>query len=199
MSIVPNQETIKVFLDNAPENIVLLSKEHKVLAFNKMAAYYIQLFFNIEMNIGDDYRAYNLPTLEHHYYHGMELALNQFEIYSIDLEVNKGELYRWFNYSIHPVFDSNNELFGACITAKDITDKKLAELALLNQNEELKQIAWKQSHEVRAPLKSIQGLINIISKEKKYDKESFSLLEKSVNELDNVLSEIVRYIESQEL
>jgi PAS domain S-box-containing protein len=65
--------------------------------------------------------------------------------------------------------------------------------AIEKQNEKLKEIAFMQSHIIRAPLARIMGLSNLITQEipEKVDQELFSYLDLSVKELDNVIKSIV--------
>ena len=61
-----------------------------------------------------------------------------------------------------------------------------------NQNEKLKDIAWIQSHIVRAPLTNIIGLLKIINETNAVtDEELLSYLNQSVEELENSINEIV--------
>jgi PAS domain S-box-containing protein len=77
---------------------------------------------------------------------------------------------------------------------QDVTERNKYHKALEQQNEALKEIAWIQSHIVRAPLAKIMGLVQILQEDK--DEEDFSpdfvldaILDAS-NELDRVVREI---------
>ena len=80
----------------------------------------------------------------------------------------------------------------------DITRQKLQTRALEIQNQKLMEIAWVQSHEVRAPLARIMGLIQLI---RQYPQDGVDLSEtlahivKSANELDEIIRKIVRKTE----
>jgi PAS domain S-box-containing protein len=65
--------------------------------------------------------------------------------------------------------------------------------AIEKQNEKLKEIAFMQSHIIRAPLARIMGLTNLITQEipQDCDKRLFEYLNISVEELDNVIKNIV--------
>jgi signal transduction histidine kinase len=88
---------------------------------------------------------------------------------------------------------------------KNNTVKRIqAELRIRNQNQELLKInkeldnfVYDISHNLRAPLMSLLGLINLVKDEdSKKDStylEYFSLMEKSVNRLDNTLQHILDY------
>jgi hypothetical protein len=51
---------------------------------------------------------------------------------------------------------------GVCIIARDITEYKNYVETVELQNKKLREIAWMQSHMVRAPLARIMGLIPLI-------------------------------------
>jgi signal transduction histidine kinase len=66
------------------------------------------------------------------------------------------------------------------------------------QNRKLMEIAWVQSHEVRAPLARIMGLIQLVSR---YPDENINLQDalshimQSAKELDEIIRKIVRKTE----
>jgi two-component system response regulator len=80
----------------------------------------------------------------------------------------------------------------------DITKQKLQTKALETQNQKLMEIAWVQSHEVRAPLARIMGLVQLLSR---YPEENIDLQDslhhilQSANELDEIVRKIVRKTE----
>lgn len=92
---------------------------------------------------------------------------------------------------------------------QDITKQKHAENLLKQQNEELLKInqeldsfVYSASHELRSPLTAIMGLI-ILSRSKKNDPEElesfFNLMEKSVQNLDQVIKDIISYSKNARL
>ncbi len=76
----------------------------------------------------------------------------------------------------------------------DITDKVQRVNAIQQQNENLREIAWIQSHVVRAPLARMMGLIDLISsnQDEVSEEVSYCLEEivKSSIELDSIIKEI---------
>lgn len=86
----------------------------------------------------------------------------------------------------------HNNKEAIIIVSNDIT-KSIEHLKEIeNQNEKLKDIAWIQSHIVRAPLTNIIGLVKIINETNAVtDKELLSYLNQSVEELENSINEIV--------
>lgn len=76
---------------------------------------------------------------------------------------------------------------------RDITQLKKHMKAIEIQNQKLKEIAWTQSHVVRAPLARLMGLVMLMKKndfsQKSMD-EYLTLIEFSANELDSIIRDI---------
>ncbi len=100
----------------------------------------------------------------------------------------------WLEIVIQPVLDTNGNPYAAMLNVFDLTDARHNEELLELQNEELKSIAFMQSHMVRAPLTNIMGLLDVINKEELGADNRFyvEVLEKVAGDLDNVIKEIVR-------
>lgn len=80
------------------------------------------------------------------------------------------------------------------VLANDITSKLKYLEAIETQNEKLRDIAWIQSHMVRAPLARLLGLVEILKNENLSTIELGDFLDhvkESANELDNVVRDIV--------
>ena len=80
------------------------------------------------------------------------------------------------------------------ILINDISDKVAYTLAVEEQNQKLKEIAWIQSHVVRAPLARLMGLVSLITDDivEKGDLNNvLSNVLDSANELDLVIRDIV--------
>ncbi len=77
------------------------------------------------------------------------------------------------------------------ILANDITESLSYIDAIEKQNEKLKEIAWIQSHIVRAPLARMMGLIDLIKNDAKVDKtEVINYILHSAYELDGIIRDI---------
>ncbi len=62
----------------------------------------------------------------------------------------------------------------------------------VKKNKMLAQVAWVHSHHLRGPLTSVLGMIDLIKLDNyKFNKEYLSLLEKSTNQLDDVINKII--------
>lgn len=99
--------------------------------------------------------------------------------------------YRWLSWSSSEVFGYEDQVFAY---GRDITDRILYTKKIELQNSKLRQIAWIQSHMVRAPLARIMGLVELLELEdfQQQDRPEFlKALKSSALELDQIIREIV--------
>ena len=84
----------------------------------------------------------------------------------------------------------------------------MIEQKLKEQNEELKKLnaeldrfVYSASHDLKAPLASVLGLVNIsrMEKQEKKREEYFALMEQSINKLNTFIQEIIDYSKSSRL
>lgn len=100
----------------------------------------------------------------------------------------------WIPVSIYAgsVFSIENKTYSAAYF-KDITAHKTIQLNLEKQSSQLKEIAWTQSHVVRAPLARLIGLVKMFKKNMVSPEEEARILDyilQSANELDTVIHDI---------
>ncbi|MBU2995271.1 response regulator [Cellulophaga baltica] len=80
------------------------------------------------------------------------------------------------------------------VLATDVTSRVKYTEEIINQNERLKEIAWIQSHVVRAPLARLMGIIHLLrlEEDKKHEKSHFLFDEalKATDELDEIIRDI---------
>ncbi|WP_262485370.1 PAS domain-containing protein [Cyclobacterium qasimii] len=101
-----------------------------------------------------------------------------------------------FQIGMYPIIDNRSgitQITGVACFARDITDKVEHIKAIEKQNEKLRDIAWKQSHIVRAPVARIMGLINL-QQNMNYTGEELdeilTYIKESTDELDHIIRDI---------
>ncbi|MCI4669411.1 MAG: PAS domain S-box protein [Bacteroidia bacterium] len=101
-----------------------------------------------------------------------------------------------------PVFDDEGQLLGVMGIARDISTLKDQLEKLEVQNKLLRNIAWMQSHEVRAPLSNIMGLISLMEGDENVSREELEFIYKKVlqeaHSLDNIIRKIILQTEKYE-
>ena len=109
----------------------------------------------------------------------------------------------WLNMSIIPFLDENGAPYQFLAVGSNDTVRKKAEEQIKIQNKELTRInaeldrfVYSTSHDIRSPLVSILGLINIARLDLKEDEpvnQYLGMIEKSVKKLDKFVQEIIHY------
>ncbi|QHT70024.1 PAS domain-containing protein [Rhodocytophaga rosea] len=126
------------------------------------------------------------------------------DIYQIECRTLVGDnQYRWFLGRGKVIeLDETGKPLRMIGTMSDITERKQIEEKLRQQNDDLKKInqeldsfVYRASHDLRAPLASILGLINISRLEENQEIKAnyLNMMEKSISKLDTFISEIINY------
>lgn len=98
---------------------------------------------------------------------------------------------KWFDISIYPAFNDTVSVFF-----RDVTQRVNYVKAIEEQNTKLQEIAWTQSHIVRAPLSRIMGIAGLLKDTDPGSPEFSQLigfLQTSAEELDEVIRKIVEH------
>ena len=107
----------------------------------------------------------------------------------------KTKQIRHFEVSFNPIYkDTKEEIIGVGCFARDVTTILNTEEALIKQNERLQNIASLSSHELRRPVASMLGLINIIDRENFNNPDNAQIIEHMftvTSEIDEVIRLIV--------
>ncbi len=121
--------------------------------------------------------------------------------FEIQLRKKTNEII-WCQANDRAVKNSEGEVLYYEGTIEDITKHKLADERLQHQFEELKKInyeldhfVYSASHDLRAPLSSILGILNIAEMEKPSvpQKEYLGMIRHSINRLDGFIKDILDY------
>ncbi|GAB2779384.1 PAS domain S-box protein [Salinimicrobium soli] len=98
-------------------------------------------------------------------------------------------------YILRNDFGKATRMVGAVL---DVTNSRKLLRRVQRQNEVLKEIAWEQSHLVRAPLARIQGLVDLLEEENADGisrEDILELIQNSADELDCIIRSIVKKTE----
>jgi PAS domain S-box-containing protein len=95
----------------------------------------------------------------------------------------------WIEFSIDPILDETSEIRYWVWVLRDITKRKEAEEELKKINFELDSFVYRASHDLRAPLTSIIGLVNISSNEQDIAviRNYFKMISESAKKLDRYI------------
>jgi PAS domain S-box-containing protein len=98
----------------------------------------------------------------------------------------------YFEASVNPIIGSSGTPKGATVFLKDITQKKERENELKRANSELDSFVYRASHDLRAPLRSILGLVSLTRIEPSIEEREnyLTMIEKSAKKLDSFISDL---------
>ncbi|MEN7547326.1 PAS domain S-box protein [Rapidithrix thailandica] len=131
----------------------------------------------------------------------VQLASQSDEIQTVEYALRKphsGEL-EWYEARVKKLKKSKYGENCLVATTRNVTEHKLKNLHLkkitqdlVSKNKDLEQFAYITSHDLRAPLANIQGLVNLIDADELNpdNQQLFSLLNTATENLDSVIKDI---------
>jgi PAS domain S-box-containing protein len=102
----------------------------------------------------------------------------------------------FISLSLHPVADERGALNYWIAIGHDVTDRLRYISEIEEQNHKLQEIAWMQSHVIRAPLARLMGLVDLIKNYQNSETEKNELLDHILTSAYS-LDEIIRDISSK--
>jgi PAS domain S-box-containing protein len=116
----------------------------------------------------------------------------------IALTVAKGRK-AYFDVHVSNLLDHYN-VQGLAVQLHDITERKNRENALVKSNQQMDQVIYKTTHDLKAPLSSALGLVNLAERATVEEKEQYlQLIKKSLLKLDSFIEEMNNFFRNEKL
>ncbi len=201
------REKLKAVLDSNAQMIMLLDKQGNIEICNKNFFDFYLNEYGYELEIGANYFAYVQPENRDILEQGWKTALTGKDFQN-DAEIKVSENYYWVSIHFVPIFDSNQQVKSVSFSVLDISQRKdyeknLSETnnMLSKLNNELDNFIYRSSHDMRAPLTSVLGLVELIQEEHdQLERDAYvGLIGKSVSKLDQLLVNISQYAKNKKL
>jgi len=124
-----------------------------------------------------------------------EVINDELDSHSIEYQIKDADGKVMYLESVMNNLLANNSVQGVVVNSRDITQRKETENKLMQTNFELDSFVYRASHDLRAPLRSVLGLLNLIRMEPKEDQKSayVNLAEKSINKLDSFILDLTNF------
>lgn len=130
---------LNAIIDNSPESIVLIGKNHEILAFNKTIKEVLSKYHNKEIKEGDFYYPdFVVQDNQDLYLTAFKSAIAGKPFLVQNLTKNENESL-WFEYKMLPVYE-DEELIGVTLSARNITPEKEAEIKIVELSKKFKAI-----------------------------------------------------------
>ncbi|MBD1362644.1 PAS domain S-box protein [Mucilaginibacter sp. ZT4R22] len=191
LKVKESESNLRTLFDNAIDGFVLLDQQHKVKLFNPKASESMkfnkhQSPFKIGCSIFDYVETSRLA-----YFHEIITKVYNGDTVDYDRMFRTNGAVQWIRYTLNPVWEEQR-IVGACITGRDVTERKLYLRSVEEQNKTFREISWMQSHLVRAPLARIMGLLPMLpnAADDLERTELINFLNLSAHELDDIIREI---------
>lgn len=168
-------------------------------------AFTIMSGYKSEEIIGKTPNLFKGPNSDKQEYKKLITALKNKEeclIETISYKKNKEEY--WVRFSMIPIYNSENELSHWISIQRDVSEEKKQEKEkeqlireLTQNNKDLKQFSYITSHNLRAPLSNLTGLLNLIEDipiENQELKEILNGFNKSTHLLNETINDLVKVI-----
>lgn len=201
--VIENEANVRSMLNTIHDPVWLVNPNLELVDFNNEFSKKYQEFFGIRLvkgeNILDSFPS-EKPELKEvwtkRYLSALRGKPGKF------IEEFSNEKGTWsYEVRTFPIIE-NGIVRGLTVYARDITAQVRTESLLKKQNEELSIInseldrfVYSASHDLRAPLMSVKGLLNMINLETDaaMREHYLRLIEQSVGKLDNFISDIINY------
>ncbi|QNR24189.1 PAS domain S-box protein [Croceimicrobium hydrocarbonivorans] len=185
----------EALINSTDDHMWSINVRFRLLSANKSYLQFLQNRSDHAFNIGDS--VLNERLGENHLKRWKGLYERAFSGEQVNVQIEDQSQYgdQIFAISLYPIYNDARVITGVACYSLDVTERTHYLETIEQQNQKLKDIAWMQSHVMRAPVARILGLIALL-KEENYEGQSASTQEilqfinESTEEMDQVIKDI---------
>lgn len=182
---------LRSFFESSIEQHLLLNTNFEVLTFNKAWDSHVRSAYGRSLERGKKMTDYVHPDHLALFYRDYNTALRGTAVFD-ERKLKSNGADAWFLVKFEPAFDVDGEIIGVSINIVDITRRIKNEEMVEVQKQSLQNIAFIQSHEIRRPVASILGLMELINADGKAPQTiEWEYLQISVKELDSIIKLVI--------
>jgi PAS domain S-box-containing protein len=196
--LLDERNMLRAIIDNIPHYIIVKDKNLNNLVCNK-AAYTTLFGATSEAEVlGKNMFDYFDPELATIFSREDRTVLQNGSALRQEEEIKLQGESQYLETTKVPLIDHSGKVIGLVGISSNVTERKNYIDMIEMQNKRLREIAWSQSHTVRAPLARLMGLVNLLSKKSApgKDKDIHKLILDSAKELDEIIRDIVKKSEA---
>ncbi|ABG57506.1 aerobic respiration sensor-response protein; histidine protein kinase/phosphatase, sensor for arcA [Cytophaga hutchinsonii ATCC 33406] len=198
MQSIDSEQKLSALFEGSSQIISLFDRDSRFVWYNK-AAYDKSIFlFGKFLCVGERFDSYLKEQYREGFNANFERVLKG-EIVSYTREYTYQDKPFFLEIMLQPVYQKD-ELVGVSLIGNNHTERKeyedqleKANKELIQQNDQLNQYSYIISHNLRAPIVTLLGLITIFNQEKNNPAETEAIIShitKSANHLDTVIKDL---------
>ncbi|MBA3829088.1 MAG: PAS domain S-box protein [Taibaiella sp.] len=188
--IAIHEHNLSALIDNTTDIIWSVDKDLKLISANQAYKDALCAIIGRQPDVGD----YVMDTkisedIINEWKENYQKALLGIRFKIFEETISEGDtVYRetYFN----PIIDKQNNIIGVGCFSRDISEERRYLEKIQTQNKKLQDIAWIQSHKVRAPVATILGLIELFNPDDGSNWEILKRVKEAAENLDKVINEI---------
>jgi len=192
--------------NNVIQSIVLVDTQFRVKAYNVFANKQCIQLMGLELQENRSFLDYLTLDVQSQFLEEFEKALvNETVQWEMGLRFSSSSIF-WFGMSLSPVADDAGNVLGVCISMIDVSARKSADekfqgqyLEIENTNKELDRLIKILSHDLRAPMNSVNGLISLARDEKNPEEFNtyLNMMEKSLKKLETFTNDVISSLKNR--
>ena len=200
--ILTRENNLVAILENSQRAIWSIDRDYSIITANSNFNKFILLMKNHNPEVGESCLVVmdNVILTRKEWKSRIDKVFKNKKI-TEELTVKLGDNIHYFELSIYPMLNNSKEVIGAVFFGKDISKRKNSAQILISKNEELTKanteldkLVYRASHDLKAPLMSVLGLINITElefKDKISNTKNFELMRTSIKRLDGFIKDMI--------
>ncbi len=195
LNIVQNQRNLNALVNNTEDLIWSIDKDYHYMLFNHSFEKAYELNTGEKIKVGQSAANDKLSREEKSKWKNLYDRALHGEKFTIELDYPTPSFgTQFFSISLNPIYSTDNSINGVGCFLRNVTERRVNEERIRQQNKRFKDIAYLTSHIVRAPLANLLGLTEAIDVTNLSDPEHFKILKHiktSAHQLDEVIKDIV--------
>lgn len=167
---------VKTLIEGMEETVFFVSRDLRILDFNEKASQHARTYFNKSLKIGDKFLNFLMDGVDDKLLGEIE---NIFEGKTVFFELEVPNIRtsntHWFDFKFLPYKDFHGNVVGFIYVNKNINFEKKSVQKITQRNAVLREVVYDQTFQMRTPLSSILGLLELMDKSL-LDKENLKYL-----------------------
>ena len=184
-------QLLEAIQDSTTVANLVVSADYRIVSYNRRFREFLLKYWSHEVSIGEVSTNFVHPDNMADFKREFNAALNGKITNGEHQFTTKTGLTMWIAVEYHPVKVLLNGGKNVALSFRNVTRERLYEKKIIEQNKKLKDVAFVSAHQLRGPITSLLGLINLISEHQNDWSETRNYIKK-IKELSSKIDEEIR-------